>query len=264
MARRRIVDAASVECDEPPPPRVLRAAAAALGGANRYPSPRLAARAVEAASAYYGVDPECLVPLPGSDTALELLSRALRLRRIAAPWPGFYAYSRIPASLGLAVDWLPVEPGVEPALDPGRLASALAASGAVVADNPNNPLGTLAFTWREAREALARAPWGVLVSDEAYREFSGHSLARRACEAPGLVVLHTLSKAFALAGLRAGFLIAHPTLAGRLRAADPLPYRLSAPALAAAAAALEDPGYAAECAARLNEARARLWSENSL
>ncbi len=72
-------------------------------------------------------------------------------------------------------------------------------------------------------------------------------------------MLRTLSKAFALAGLRVGFIATPPWLAEAL-STDPLPFRVLAPSLAAARAALEDPGYAMKCASYMNMERLRLAS----
>jgi histidinol-phosphate aminotransferase len=109
--------------------------------------------------------------------------------------------------------------------------------------NPNNPTGT----WMGEAEIdglLAAIPEDVIVVlDEAYHEYSAplgvpdgtRWLARH----PNLVVTRTFSKAYGLAGLRVGYALSHPDLADVLNRVRQ-PFNVSVPALAAAAAALDD------------------------
>jgi histidinol-phosphate aminotransferase len=128
--------------------------------------------------------------------------------------------------------------------DPEALAGAVGPNTRLLfIANPNNPTGT----WLDEAQldGLLRAvpPDVIVVLDEAYHEYSAalgvpdgtHWLARH----PNLVVTRTFSKAYGLAGLRAGYAISHPDLAevlNRIRQ----PFNVSVPALAAAAAALDD------------------------
>ena len=100
----------------------------------------------------------------------------------------------------------------------------------------------------------------LVVVDEAYYEFSRSTLAHLTEAYENLVIVRTLSKAFSLAGLRVGYAIAHPSTASLLRSLMP-PF-LPAPSLAAAAAALEEPGYAREVAETLT--REREWLRQRL
>ena len=94
--------------------------------------------------------------------------------------------------------------------------------------SPNNPTGNLldeAAMLRVCRELAAQA---LVVVDEAYVEFCGRaSLAARLAEFPNLVILRTLSKAYALAGARLGTLIASEEIVGLLRRIIP-PYAIPA------------------------------------
>ncbi len=93
--------------------------------------------------------------------------------------------------------------------------------------SPNNPTGNRferALLLELARALLGRA---LLVIDEAYLEFSGApSLSAELCAHPGLVVLRTLSKAYALAGARCGALLAHPDIVVLWQGVIP-PYAIS-------------------------------------
>ncbi|MGI8535700.1 MAG: histidinol-phosphate transaminase [Mycobacteriales bacterium] len=101
---------------------------------------------------------------------------------------------------------------------------------------PNNPTGTV--TPLEVVEAVCAASTGVVVVDEAYAEFAGTPSAVTLLDRhPRLLVSRTMSKAFALAGARAGYLAAGPAVIDALRLVR-LPYHLSALTQAAARVAL--------------------------
>ena len=105
---------------------------------------------------------------------------------------------------------------------------------------PNNPSGT-SLTIREI-ELLAKAVGkygGLLVVDEAYAEFSREeSAATLISQYPHIISIRTMSKAFAFAGARVGYLVAHPIVIDAMRIVR-LPYHLSALTQAAALTALE-------------------------
>ena len=105
--------------------------------------------------------------------------------------------------------------------------------------SPNNPTGT-ALDLQVVRAVLDAAPDTVVVVDEAYAEFArpGTPSALSLLAAyPQLVVTRTMSKAFALAGGRLGYLVAAPELIDALRLVR-MPYHLSSPTQAIARAAL--------------------------
>jgi histidinol-phosphate aminotransferase len=108
--------------------------------------------------------------------------------------------------------------------------------------SPNNPTGTpLSLSCIEAAyEAVTEATGGVVVVDEAYAEFGGNTEVSAVNLLPGrerLLISRTMSKAFAFAGARVGYLAADPAVIDALRLVR-LPYHLSAFTQAAAEAAL--------------------------
>ncbi|EFQ84313.1 histidinol-phosphate transaminase [Aeromicrobium marinum DSM 15272] len=122
----------------------------------------------------------------------------------------------------------------------------------VVLTSPNNPTGT-ALDPAHARDVLEAAP-GVVVVDEAYAEFrrAGTPTALELLdEFPRLLVTRTMSKAFALAGGRLGYVAGHAAMIDALRIVR-LPYHLSAVTQAAATAAL---AHADELLARVDDLR---------
>src|SRR5690606_14882957 len=109
-------------------------------------------------------------------------------------------------------------------------------TGVVVVVSPNNPTGAVA-TFDDVRRIAEAAPHAVVVLDHAYVEFAAEDLTARALALPNVVVLRTLSKAHALAGLRIGFALGSPAVIATLRAAGS-PFSVAAPSLLLGAAAL--------------------------
>lgn len=95
---------------------------------------------------------------------------------------------------------------------------------AVFIDTPGNPLGGI-FAKEELLKLCAELPETLIVMDEAYIEFCPeHSCVPLIKDHPNIVVLHTLSKAFALAGIRCGYTIADPqVISYLLKIIDPYP-----------------------------------------
>jgi histidinol-phosphate aminotransferase len=137
-------------------------------------------------------------------------------------------------------DWLAACREDDFSIDPDRASSIIrdARPSVVFLTSPNNPTGTALPL--DVIEAVCEAAPGIVVVDEAYAEFaragtpSALTLLPRF---PRLVVTRTMSKAFAMAGARVGYLAASPELIGKLLIVR-LPYHLSAVTQAVARAAL--------------------------
>ena len=124
----------------------------------------------------------------------------------------------------------------------------------VLLPSPNNPTGT-ALPHDLVAELCALLPDGLVVVDEAYAEFRRAGTPSALDLLPShrnLVVTRTMSKAFALAGARLGYLAADPAICDALRVVR-LPYHLSAVTQATALAAL---AHADELLARVDDLRA--------
>ena len=102
--------------------------------------------------------------------------------------------------------------------------------------SPNNPTGCVLSD--QALSTLLKSTSGIVVIDEAYHEFAGHSVVPLLRDHENLVVLRTFSKAMAMAALRVGYLLAAPELAAEIGKAV-LPYNLNAVSQTAAEVAVE-------------------------
>jgi histidinol-phosphate aminotransferase len=125
--------------------------------------------------------------------------------------------------------------------------------------SPNNPTGDLASAAVIDETLAALGPDGLLVVDEAYVDFATRApdLTRWVGKRPSLALLRTLSKAYGLAGLRIGALIADAAVVEAVsRVREPFP--VSVPALWMGAAAVSDETYRSQVATAVAEGRHRL------
>jgi histidinol-phosphate aminotransferase len=176
-----------------------------------YPDPAAAVRAV--ARRHDRDEAEVLLTAGGAE-AFVLLARALQPRHAVCVHPSFTEPEAALRAAGHEVHRLVLAPPY--VLDPAQVAQE---ADLVVLGNPTNPTGVV----HAGVELLCR-DGRVVVVDEAFADAvpgEPHSLAGRP-DLPGLVVVRSLTKTWALAGLRVGYLLAPPDLVERLRAAQPL------------------------------------------
>jgi histidinol-phosphate aminotransferase len=188
-------------------------------------------RLVAAAARRYGVATDEIVVGAGADEILDLIAKAFIAPggRAVIPSPTYAMYRVNTEQRGATVIAVPRRGADEGwALDDVAVRAAARDAAVVWLCSPNNPTALaepdgaiealLTALADDARSAGREAP--VVVLDEAYAEFVGTSLARLRHGYPRLVVVRTISKAYALAGLRVGFAIARPEVIARLN-----PYR---------------------------------------
>ncbi|HWQ29509.1 MAG TPA: histidinol-phosphate transaminase [Negativicutes bacterium] len=123
--------------------------------------------------------------------------------------------------------------------------------------NPNNPTG-IRLEPAEIEQILTKTP-GIVVVDEAYYEFSGLTATGLLSKYENLIILRTLSKAFGLAALRIGYMLAAPEIAGYIDRVRAL-YNVNAIAQAVAVEVLKNPEVVAERTELIKKERARLSS----
>jgi histidinol-phosphate aminotransferase len=194
-----------------PPPWLRQRLERALDRLAAYPDQRAAVRAV---CARHDRRPEEVLLTAGAAEAFVLLARALRPNRAVCVHPSFTEPEAALRAAGHAVERLVLEPPY--AVDPAGVPDD---ADLVVVGNPTNPTGVLS-----GRLAELCRPGRVVVVDEAFADAvpgEPRSLAARR-DLPGLVVLRSLTKTWALAGLRVGYLLAEPSTVALLRAAQPL------------------------------------------
>jgi histidinol-phosphate aminotransferase len=201
-----------------------------------------------------GVEPDWIMAGNGSDDILTIVTRALvghgQLLRL--PYPSYILYAALAQIQGarseevhFRADWSL----------PDRFAAAAADLRLVFLPNPNSPSGTV-LTPDEIAEIAERLPCPLLV-DEAYVDFAEVNCLDLVAKNEKILVSRTLSKSYALAGLRFGYVVAQPQMIAQLvKVKDS--YNCDALSIAAATAALGDQQWLAETRARILATRARL------
>ncbi len=207
---------------------------------NRYPDCQ-PDKVIEAYAAYTGLAKEQVLVSRGADEGIELLIRAFcdagtDSVMICPPTYGMYAISA--RTFDISVTSVPLINDFQ--LDVDNIIAQLDDVKMVFICAPNNPTGTMpARSDIEAVIAAAKDN-ALVVIDEAYIEFTDNT-ALTWLEHEHVVILRTLSKAFALAGLRCGFTLAAPAIIETLLKVI-APYPLSAPVADIAAQALSSAG----------------------
>lgn len=189
-------------------------------GLNRYPEPQ-PAELVEHLASLYEVAPDNVLVGRGSDEGIDLVVRAFcragQDSVIICP-PTFGMYKVSARIQGAGVVEVPLLRDNGFALDSQAVLAAWRDSVKIVfLCTPNNPTGNLLD--RDAIETVCErlSDRAIVVVDEAYIEFArADSLTRTLDRHSNLVILRTLSKAYALAGARCGALIAHPEIVSLL------------------------------------------------
>jgi histidinol-phosphate aminotransferase len=233
---------ASNEVPYGPLPGVTEAVVAAMRDSHRYPDLG-AVELRDALADRFGVAAERIVTGCGSVALAEILAKATCLPgdEIVYPWRSFEAYPIITAGVGATSVRVANTAGHGHDL-PAMVDAITDQTRLVIVCNPNNPTGT-SVRRPELDRFLAAVPSDVLVLlDEAYRELVTDPDVPDALETyadrPNVVVLRTMSKAWGLAGLRMGYLVAQPEVAAAIRKVV-TPFSTSIVAQAAALAALQ-------------------------
>ncbi len=240
----------------PPSPAVALAVEEAARGLRKYPDPMAGAFRRRAAE-LWGVEPDWILCGNGSDDILTIVTRALvgQGQRLRLPYPSYILYKTLAELQGAQseevhfnADW--------------SLPEAFAASSdqlrLVFLANPNSPSGTIVPP-EKVLELAQRLPCPLLV-DEAYADFAETNCMGLVAQCEKIMVSRTLSKSYALAGLRFGYIVAQPSMIEQLTKVKDS-YNCDALAIAAAAAALGDQAWLAANRAKILATRRRLVAE---
>ncbi|MFG5409169.1 histidinol-phosphate transaminase [Piscinibacter sakaiensis] len=249
------------ECPYGPSEAVLAAMAAQTGeGLRLYPDPQSGALR-QAVAAHHGLRPEQVFVGNGSDEVLAhaflgLLKHEAPLLHPDISYSFYPVYARL---YGIATRELPLAEDFGIRIDDFLAARRDGGAGAIIFPNPNAPTG-MALPLSELRRLLDACPDLPVVIDEAYVDFGAESAVALIDACPQLLVVRTLSKSRALAGLRVGYALGHPDLVEALnRVKDSFnSYPLDRVASAGAVAAMQDEAWFQATRARIIATRERL------
>ena len=214
-----------------------------IGNLVHYPDP--AARVLKQAIAkHYGVPLEEIVLGNGGAELFYVFFHAARPQRVLLPVPSFSEYERAAISAGAEVVYLPLREENDFRVDTGEFIPRMQTGDCLILGNPNNPTGQM-VTADALKKVVAEAGdrGASVVVDESFMDFRsdfGDYTVRSLVGSFGnLLVVQSLTKFFAIPGLRLGFAVAPSGLAEKLEAAKD-PWNTNLLAQAAGVAALGD------------------------
>lgn len=196
-----------------------------------------------AAGEYLKVEEECVIAGNGANELIHLFADVFigRNDKVVIPVPTFYEYEFACDRNSAKIEYVELDNFM---LDRDAVLEAMNGAKAVFICNPNNPTGMLAN--RNDVEKIVDHAYNnniLVMLDECFMEFvdepGRNSLVQAVKEYDNLVVLRTLTKAFGLAGLRAGYCVANEKIS-RLLGKAKIPWSVNALAQKAAAVALRD------------------------
>jgi histidinol-phosphate aminotransferase len=242
-----------------PSPMALEAMRAAAADTLRlYPDPE-ATELREALAAHHGVEPEQVFVGNGSDEVLAHAFVALLKQPKPLLFPDVtYSFFPVWAQLfSLAYETVPLDSAMRVRVEDYRRPA-----GSIVIANPNAPTGVALLRGKIA-ELLEDHPDIPVLIDEAYVDFGGESAVPLIADHPNLLVVRTMSKSRALAGLRVGYALGDMGLiAGLRRVKDSFnSYPLGRIAQAGATASIRDEAYFRESCAKVVAGREAMTRE---
>ncbi len=243
-------------------PAVRRAIEEGIPRLVHYPDPSASALK-RAIAERYDAPLEGIVLGNGGAELFYVLLHALRPKRVLLPVPSFSEYERAALSAGAEIAYFPLREEDDFRLDENALPSQLKAGDCLILGSPNNPTGQRIE--RKAMEMVLRETCqkGVLtVVDESFMDFcpDASDFTARAMNSrfDNLVVVQSLTKFYAIPGLRLGFAVASKPLADKMNAAKD-PWNTNLLAQAAGVAALSDREYQEKTLDWLKEEREFLF-----
>ncbi len=237
---RRILDF-SANMNPMGPPEWLRAVvSSALDDAVHYPDPECSELKKSLASRYGAAPDEVLVG-NGSTELIYLLPKALGQGRAVIPVPSYSDYETACRLAGLDVVASPLQEKNGFEMDFNVIESSLQGNDFVFVGHPNNPTG-LPLDGQAFLSMAARHPTCLFVVDEAFAELAEDVHSFVADRMPNVIVLISLTKTYAIPGLRLGCAIADRQIVSKVEDIQP-PWSVNGPAQAVGCAASRDKEY---------------------
>ena len=206
-----------------------------------YPDPD-STELVNAISKKFNVGRDRIVVGNGSTEIIFALPRALKVSKAVIPVPSYMDYVTGAEQAGLTVEFFHLDESRAFEINWPELTARLHGNEIVILGQPNNPTGTL-FKVDEFVNIAKKNPSTIFVVDEAFADFVDGYAPLVHNSLKNVITIRSLTKFYAIPGLRLGFAIAWPEIAKQFRALM-LPWTVNTLAQAVGAAALEDEEYA--------------------
>ena len=226
--------------------KVREAIVSHIGAVVHYPDPQ-GRELKNALAARYGVDGGSLVLGNGAAELFYLYAHCARPRRVLIPIPSFSEYERAALAAGAIVDYVPMDASGGFSFPLEEMLRRCPQDGCIIIGNPNNPTGTMLT--KEGVAALAERAKSCrsdLLVDESFLDFRGdgddYSARFLVEQYDNLAVIRSLTKFFAIPGLRLGFAVANKKQV-RMWEGHKDVWNVNSLAQAAGVAALQDEAY---------------------
>lgn len=198
------------------PPEWLRSSISSrISDLSHYPDPA-ATELVEALAALHQINVDQILVGNGATELLHLLPRALNYTRLLIPVPCYADYEEPFLLNGLEIEHLPLSDENDFELDLKRLVPLLQPSQMVILGQPNNPTGQI-FQAETLRQIAADHPKTLFVVDESFIGFTDESQSLQQRRPDNVLVITSLTKLYAIPGLRLGYLTGLPFIIRQLR-----------------------------------------------
>lgn len=169
---------------------------------------------INAAASYYGCSRDFILPVPGSQFAIETIPQLIKKSSVAVPLWGYAEHAHSWIAAGHSLQCYKSFAELQKMVRSGSVDSAIVI-------NPNNPTGEIIDNLDQLMElsTILGQQGGFLLVDEAFADLSDSSLCRffSATAPANMVVLRSVGKFFGLAGLRLGFVVSNPALLQNLK-----------------------------------------------
>jgi L-threonine-O-3-phosphate decarboxylase len=241
------------------PPEWLRPAISrTVERVAHYPDPD-STRLIHAVAAHHEIAPAEVVPGNGTSQVIFALCRAAARPRTVIPVPAYVDYAAAGRQAGSHVTEIPLREEDGFRVDLERLENHLQDDEIVFLGQPNNPTG-LALDPARICDFADRHPGTLFAVDEAFVDFADDLDSIILDRPENVVVLRSMTKFYAVPGLRLGYAVAEPDLAERIRELLP-PWSLNVFAQEVGRRALEDEDYARRTREMVDRERERLRTE---
>jgi histidinol-phosphate aminotransferase len=249
-------------------PKAKEAVIGMLSEANRYQFnvPSLQQFTKDLAQ-YYTINQDQVLITPGSGDALGMLARHFNKGNLVTATPTFATLPAMAKKLGTGVIEVPLT--AEKTHDlPAMLRAMTSDTKLVYICNPANPSSTIVSPNALKNFCMEASKKAMVVIDEAYIDFldapDNESMIGLTGQNPNIIVVRTFSKIYAMAGMRIGFVVAHPTVADTLRKDyfNSSQFAVSNLTMAAALASLRDEAHRSSC--KQKNAAARSYTFHAL
>ncbi|MCK5825908.1 MAG: cobyric acid synthase [Desulfuromusa sp.] len=183
-----------------------------------YPDPQ-GEELIAALAKFHQINPDEIIIGNGASELLYLLPQVLDCRRLLIPIPSYGDYANLARGAGLAIAHLPLREDNDFQLDIDQLASMITTDDLIVIGHPNNPTGKLCDT-DALRDLVKNHPQNYFIVDESFIDFVDPKHSLRWYRPENLIIVQSMTKSWAIPGLRLGYALGDPTIItamGRLR-----------------------------------------------